>query len=68
MDEKKELTARLSELCVSSFRNNNYLILLDDFEQNLEGAKSDQLSKAFSGGPGGRFSRKEPPWPPEASI
>jgi len=25
-------------------------------------------SKAFSGGPGGRFSRKEPPWPPEAII
>jgi tetratricopeptide (TPR) repeat protein len=70
LDEKVELTARLSELCVSSFRNNNYLILLDDFEQNLEGAKSDQLSKAFADASrvGGRFSRKEPPWPPEANF
>ncbi len=24
------------------------------------------LAKAFAGGPGGQFSRKEPPWPPEA--
>jgi tetratricopeptide (TPR) repeat protein len=70
LGEKVELTAKLSELCVSSFRNNNYLILLDDFEQNLEGAKSDQLSKAFADASrvGGRFSRKEPPLPPEASF
>jgi hypothetical protein len=26
----------------------------------------DLVSKAFAGGPGGQFSRKEPPWPPEA--
>ncbi len=25
----------------------------------------DRVSKAFAGGPGGQFSRKEPPWPPE---
>jgi hypothetical protein len=26
-----------------------------------------RVSKAFAGGPGGQFSRKEPPWPPEAT-
>ncbi len=65
---KIELTEKLEKLCVSSFRERNYLIVLDDFEQNLEGGKAEQLSKAFAGGPGGRFSRKEPPWPPEASF
>jgi hypothetical protein len=30
------------------------------------GTMIDRESKAFVGGPGGRFSRKEPPWPPEA--
>jgi hypothetical protein len=30
------------------------------------GTMVDLVSKAFAGGPGGQFSRKEPPWPPEA--
>ncbi len=32
------------------------------------GTGTDLESKAFAGGPGGQFSRKEPPWPPEAKI
>jgi len=61
LDEKIELTKKLSELCVTSFREGNYFIVLDDFEQNLEGGTKEELTKAFAGGPGGRFSRKAPP-------
>jgi hypothetical protein len=32
------------------------------------GTMTDHESKAFAGGPGGQFSRKEPPWPPETKI
>ncbi|UCH95620.1 MAG: tetratricopeptide repeat protein [Candidatus Aminicenantes bacterium] len=42
LSEKKEMTDKLSNLCVNSFKMNNYLILLDDFEQNLEGAEKGQ--------------------------
>jgi tetratricopeptide (TPR) repeat protein len=37
-----EMTDKLAKLCASSFKQNNYLILLDDFEQNLEGADRGQ--------------------------
>jgi tetratricopeptide (TPR) repeat protein len=32
-----KLTDKLEKLCVSVFKNKNYLLLFDDFEQNLEG-------------------------------
>lgn len=35
---KKEMTEKLEDLCASCFKERNYLLLLDDFEQNLEGA------------------------------
>jgi tetratricopeptide (TPR) repeat protein len=38
----KEIADKLAELCVTSFKDNNYLILFDDFEQNLEGAAKGQ--------------------------
>ncbi|MCX6581535.1 MAG: tetratricopeptide repeat protein [Candidatus Aminicenantes bacterium] len=34
---KLEMKDKLAELCASSFKEKNYLIVLDDFEQNLEG-------------------------------
>jgi tetratricopeptide (TPR) repeat protein len=37
LEIKKEMTKRLADLCVTSFKEKNYLLLLDDFEQNLEG-------------------------------
>jgi tetratricopeptide (TPR) repeat protein/MinD-like ATPase involved in chromosome partitioning or flagellar assembly len=37
-----EMTDKLAKLCTSSFKQKNYLILLDDFEQNLEGADRGQ--------------------------
>ncbi|MCP4155392.1 MAG: tetratricopeptide repeat protein [bacterium] len=37
--EKKELPEKIQALCASSFKNSNYLLLLDDFEQNFEGAE-----------------------------
>lgn len=40
--QKKEMTEKIAELCAHSFREKNYLILLDDFEQNLEGAEAGQ--------------------------
>jgi hypothetical protein len=30
------------------------------------GTMTVRISKAFAGGPGGQFSRKEPPWSPKA--
>ncbi len=35
--QKKEMKDKLAELCASSFKEKNYFILLDDFEQNQEG-------------------------------
>jgi tetratricopeptide (TPR) repeat protein len=35
---EKEMVIILENLCATSFRERNYLILLDDFEKNLEGA------------------------------
>jgi tetratricopeptide (TPR) repeat protein len=36
--EKSPLAVQLAHLCATSFKEKNYLLLLDDFEQNLEGA------------------------------
>lgn len=38
----KEMGEKLAELCVGSFKEKNYLILLDDFEQNLDGYEQAQ--------------------------
>ncbi|MFH1943533.1 MAG: tetratricopeptide repeat protein [bacterium] len=35
---EKEITDKLAELSAESFMENRYVILLDDFEQNIEGA------------------------------
>jgi hypothetical protein len=40
--EEAEMTDKLAKLCASAFKQKNYLIILDDFEQNLEGAKLGQ--------------------------
>jgi len=39
LSEKKELPEKLKDLCATSFKEKHYLILLDDFEQNIQGAK-----------------------------
>lgn len=42
LTQKEEMIKKLADLCVTSFKEKNYLLLLDDFEQNLEGfAKGD---------------------------
>jgi hypothetical protein len=35
---QEEMTKKLAGLCATCFKERNYLLLLDDFEQNLEGA------------------------------
>jgi tetratricopeptide (TPR) repeat protein len=37
LGQKKKVADKLVDLCLSCFKEKNYLILLDDFEQNLEG-------------------------------
>ncbi|MGH7452246.1 MAG: tetratricopeptide repeat protein, partial [bacterium] len=34
----KEMPEKLAQLCATCFKEKNYLLVLDDFEQNLEGA------------------------------
>ncbi len=36
---KKEMRDKVAECCVSCFKEKNYLVVLDDFEQNQEGYK-----------------------------
>jgi tetratricopeptide (TPR) repeat protein len=38
LSQRKGITEKLTDLCAFIFRKKNYLLLLDDFEQNLEGA------------------------------
>jgi hypothetical protein len=38
LSQKEIMTKKLAMLCATSFKERNYLILLDDFDQNLEGA------------------------------
>jgi hypothetical protein len=42
LSEKKEMTDKLANLCTTSFQEKNYLILLDAFDQNLEGTDKGQ--------------------------
>ena len=42
------ITERLTLLCSSSFKTNHYLLLLDDFEQNLENANKGQPGPLMS--------------------
>ncbi|MCP5107654.1 MAG: tetratricopeptide repeat protein, partial [bacterium] len=37
LSQEEKMIDKLSELCATSFKEKNYLFLLDDFEQNLEG-------------------------------
>jgi tetratricopeptide (TPR) repeat protein len=39
---KVEMAEKLGKLCATSFLQQKYLLLLDDFDQNLEGAEEDQ--------------------------
>ncbi|NIM12452.1 MAG: tetratricopeptide repeat protein [Candidatus Aminicenantes bacterium] len=48
LSAEKETSEKLAELCPASFRDRNYLILLDDFEQNLEGAGEGQPGDLLS--------------------
>jgi hypothetical protein len=40
--QKTEMTKKIANLCASAFKEKNYLLLLDDFDQNLEGADKGQ--------------------------
>jgi tetratricopeptide (TPR) repeat protein len=42
LSQKEEITKNLANLCATSFKEKNYLLLLDDFEQNLEGSDQGQ--------------------------
>jgi tetratricopeptide (TPR) repeat protein len=42
LSQKQDMTNKLANLCATSFKEKNYLLLLDDFEQNLEGADKGQ--------------------------
>jgi tetratricopeptide (TPR) repeat protein len=37
LGQGKKMVDKLADLCISCFKEKNYLILLDDFERNLEG-------------------------------
>lgn len=42
LSQKQEMTKKIANLCTTSFKEKNYLLLLDDFEQNLEGTDKGQ--------------------------
>ncbi len=42
LSQKIEMTDKLPHLCSTSFKQKNYLLVLDDFEQNLEGSDKGQ--------------------------
>ncbi len=44
---KKEMTEKLENLCASCFKERNYLLLFDDFEQNIEGADKGEPGPLF---------------------
>lgn len=45
--QRIEMTDRLTHLCSTSFKERNYLFLLDDFEQNLEGFEKGNPGELF---------------------
>jgi len=63
LEAAKEMGEKLAELCAGSFREKNYLVVLDDFEQNLEFTDMKTQPKVFGGQ--GTFFQKGP-LPPEA--
>ena len=40
LQAEKEMPEKLAQLCATCFKEKNYLFVLDDFEQNLEGAET----------------------------
>jgi len=42
LGQEEEMTKKAASLCASVFKEKNYLLLLDDFEQNLEGAQQGE--------------------------
>ena len=46
--QKMEMKEKLANLCATGFGEKNYLILLDDFEQNLEGGIKEQPGNLLS--------------------
>jgi tetratricopeptide (TPR) repeat protein len=46
LNQPHELPDKLRILCNNTFQTNNYLILLDDFEQNLPNAQNSDLTPA----------------------
>jgi tetratricopeptide (TPR) repeat protein len=47
LSQRMEMKDKLIKLCSSSFLNHSYLLLLDDFEQNIEGADKGQPGSLF---------------------
>lgn len=47
--EKTEMTEKLADLCASAFKEKNYLLLLDDFDVNLEGADKGDIGPLIPG-------------------
>lgn len=43
LSQKKEMTQKLADLCATSFKAKNYLLLFDAFEKNLEGTGESKL-------------------------
>ena len=51
LEEKREMNDKINRLCSTSFREKEYLILLDDFEKNLEGAEQGNPLVSDEAGP-----------------
>ncbi|HLP60847.1 MAG TPA: tetratricopeptide repeat protein [Candidatus Deferrimicrobium sp.] len=49
LGDQNKLTEKLKTLCAVSFKEKNYLLLLDDFEQNLEAADKGQPGRLMLG-------------------
>ena len=45
--QKKEMTDKLTHLCSTSFKERNYLFLLDDFEKNMEGFEKGKPGELY---------------------
>ncbi len=46
--QAKEMPDKLADLCATVFKNKRYLLILDDFEQNLEGYEKGQPGALLS--------------------
>lgn len=47
LSQKMEMKDKLANLCATSFKEKNYLLILDDFEQNLEGGREGKPDRLF---------------------